>query len=113
MAKYTDLSIEKQEELVRSFIKTYSKYLNRYKLDKNYSKQKGRKYLEGVDDMLDKDGFYIFSADEDSKGHFRISLWIETDSEHGNDFYPITELRWQRFVKQFEERNNIKRRTYK
>lgn len=112
MAKSTYMPIEKQEALVRAFIKTYSRYLDRAKLDIYYYKLKGREYLEaGVDDMMDNDGFYLFSSKADSNGHFRISLWIESDAN--NNFYPITELRWKRFVKQFEERNNVKRRKYK
>lgn len=110
MAKTEYMSIEKQEELVRSFIKTYSRYLDRSELKKNYSSLKGRKYLEdGIAMMLDKDGFYLFSSEEDDRKHFRIALWLETNSDDSN-FYPITELRWKRFVEQFEKRNINKSR---
>ena len=106
MAKSNYIPVAKQEELIRGFIKTYSKYLDRSELNRYYTKMKGRKYLEeGVDNMMDKSGFYIFSSEEDSKGRFRISLWIESDSDRGNDFYAITEQRWERFIDQFEKRN--------
>lgn len=108
MAKSNYIPVAKQEELIRGFVKTYGKYLDRSELDKYYTKKKGRKYLEeGVENMMDKSGFYIFSSEEDSKGRFRISLWIESDSERGNDFYAITAQRWDRFIDQFEKRNKV------
>ena len=106
MAKTNYIPVAKQEELIRGFVKTYGKYLDRSKLEKNYTTKKGEKYLDdGVGKMMDKSGFYIFSFEDDSKGRFRISLWLE--SARGNNFYPITEQRWCRFIEQFEKRNKV------
>ena len=114
MAKSNYIPVAKQEELIRGFVKTYSKYLDRSELDKNYTKQKGLKYLEvGVNNMMDKAGFYIFGSESDSKGRFRIALWIESNSDRGNDFYAITAQRWERFIDQFEKRNNVALKKYK
>lgn len=111
MANYINLN--EQEVMIRDFIKTYGKYLDRSRLaDKQYYRLHGKAYLDSVYNMLDKSGFYIFHNNFDNRTDNkqpRIYLWFGST----NDFYPITALRFEKFKREFEERNNIKRRMYK
>ena len=107
------ISIKDQEATIRDFIKRYSAYLDRSELtDKHYYRLHGKAYLDSVFNMLDKSGTYLFSNNFDDRCEAkqpRISLWLEREGV----FLPITGLRIETFKREFEKRNNVKRKKYK
>lgn len=109
------ISLKEQEATIRDFIKRYSAYLDRSELNKNYYRLHGKAYLESLYNMLDKSGLYIFSDNFDTRDKAeqpRICLWLEGNGAAG-DFLPITGLRIETFKREFEKRNNVKRKKYK
>ncbi len=103
----SNISVEKQEELLREFITKYKNYLDEYELDEEYWSKKGKDFIEhGIDRMMDSQGMYIFDSTDSASG-FRVDLWIEAESD--NNFLPFTDKRWKLFVEQFEKRNNVKK----
>ena len=111
------INLKDQEATIRDFIKRYSAYLDRSELaNKKYYRLHGKAYLESVNLMLDKSGTYIFDDNFDDRmiaKQPRICLWLEGDACREGDFLPITGLRIETFKREFEKRNNVKRKKYK
>lgn len=111
------ISIKNQEATIRDFIKRYSAYLDRSELtNKHYYRLHGKAYLDSVYNMLDKSGLYLFCNNFDDRHEVkqpRISLWLEGNSHREAEFLPITGLRIEKFKREFEKRNNVKRKKYK